>query len=206
MQIRFTVATAIALTASLAHADYVGHVRGLDGGNEVESLTVNAGDSFTGAVMLDGSAGTRSDFALLRLVFSVSNLEFESGWYDWSSPFTTGGVDDFSRPGIDTSGVITADTYLDPFAVGSIDVAFENVSDSFGQVFSTGLLLTFTLTVPETFDLGSFTIDFVPDTFADGASFVEATAGTGLTVNVIPAPASLLVAGFGGIAACRRRR
>lgn len=206
MQIRFAAATTIALTASMAHADYVGHVRGLDGGNQVESLTVNAGDSFTGAVMLDGDAGTRSDFALLRLVFSVSNLEYDTGWYNWSDPFTTGGVDDFSRPGSDTSGVITADTYLDPFAVGSIDVAFENVSDSFGEVFSTGMLLTFTLTVPETFELGSFTIDFAPDTFTDGASFVEATAGTGLTVNVIPAPASMLVAAFGGIAVVRRRR
>jgi len=197
----------VALAAAApAQADYVGSVVGLVGENQFNSITVNTGDSFSGAVLLDGETGTQADFALFRLVFSVSNLEYDTGWYDWSSPFTTGGIDDFSSPSFDSSGIINADTFGDPFHAGDIDVAFENVSDSFGEYFTTGSILTFTLTVPETFELGAFTIDFAPDTFTDGATFVDATAGSGLTVTVVPAPATAVLAGLGGLVMARRRR
>ncbi len=192
--------------ATPASADYVGSVVGLDGDTQSSSLTINAGDSFSGAVLLDGSAGTRADFALFRLVFSVSNLEYDTGWYDWSTPFTTGGTDDYSSPSLNSSGTIDVDTFSDPFHSGDIDVAFENVSDSFGEYFTTGTILTFTLTIPETFDLGSFTIDFSSDTFTDGASIVNATTGSGLLVNVVPAPTTAALAGIAGLVATRRRR
>lgn len=205
MKIAAGLVVALAAAAP-ASADYVGSVVGLVGDTQFDSLTVNTGDSFSGAVLLDGPAGTQADFALFRLVFSVSNLEYDTGWYDWSSPFTTDGIDDFSSPSFDSSGVIDADTFGDPFHAGDIDVAFENVSDSFGEYFTTGTILTFTLTVPETFELGSFTIDFAPDTFTEGASFVDATAGSGLTVNVIPAPSTAMLAALGGLAMTRRRR
>lgn len=194
------------LIAAPVSAAYVGSVVGLNGGSQFDSITVNTGDSFRGAVLLDGSAGTKADFALFRLSFSVPNLEYSAGWYDWSAPFTTGGIDDFSSPGPDASGVIDSETFNDPFASGDIDVVFENVSDGFGEYFASGTILTFTLTVPETFELGSFSIDFAPDTFTDGASFVDATAGSGLTVNVVPAPASAFAAGLAGLAFARRRR
>ena len=203
------IATGLAVVlpvATTASAEYVGSVVGLDNESEVTSLTVATGESFTGAIKLDGPGSMKADFALFRLVFSVSNLEYDTGWYDWSTPFTTGGVDDFSSPGFDSSGVIDGDTFIDPFHAGDIDVAFENVSDSFGEYFTTGTILTFTLAVPETFELGSFTIDFAPDTFTDGASFVDARAGGGLTVTVVPAPATAAVAGLGGLAMVRRRR
>lgn len=199
-------AVAVSVLAGSANADYVGSVFGLFNGSQVSSLDVAAGDSFSGVVVLDADPGTRSDFALFRLVFSVPNLEYASGWFTWSTPFTTGGIDDFSTPGHDESGVITAATLNDPFSPGSIDVAFENLSDSFGAFFTTGTILTFTLTVPETFELGSFTIEFAPDTFTDGVSLVDATAGSGLTVNVIPAPATGVLAGLGGLLIIRRRR
>lgn len=205
MKLNACLVVAVAASASV-QAQYVGSVFGLVAGNQFNSITVTAGDSFSGAVVLDATTATHADFALFSLLLSVENLEYSAGWYSWSSPFTTGGVDDFSRPGHDESGLITADTYNDPFAPGMIDVAFENVSDSFGAVFTTGTILTFTLTVPEFFDLGSFTVDFAPDTFTDGASLVEATAGTGLMVTVIPAPATGLIACLGGMALTRRRR
>tara|TARA_R110000744_G_scaffold343773_2_gene449002 strand:+ start:29321 stop:29935 length:615 start_codon:yes stop_codon:yes gene_type:complete len=195
----------VLVMASTANAGYIGSVVGLVGDDEVSSLTINAGDSFTGAVMLDG-AGTRSDFALFRLLSSASNLEYSAGWYEWSTPFTTGGIDDYSSPGPNESGVIDEDTYSDPFAPGEIDVVFENLTDTFGDYFGTGMILTFTLIVPDTFAEGSFTLDFASDTFTDGASFVDAESGQGLTVNVIPSPASTsLMALFGVLAVSRRR-
>ena len=111
-----TIATGLAVALSVAttaSAEYVGSVIGLDQESEVASLTVAAGESFTGAIKLDGPGSMKADFALFRLVFSVSNLEYDTGWYDWSTPFTTGGVDDYSSPGFDSSGVIDGDTAVE---------------------------------------------------------------------------------------------
>jgi len=191
--------------ATTANAGYIGSVVGLVADEQVSSLTINAGESFSGAVMLNG-AGTQSDFALFRLVSSASNLEYSAGWYEWSTPFTTGGIDDFSSPGPNESGVIDEDTYSDPFAPGEIDVVFENLTDTFGDYFGTGMILSFTLIVPETFAEGSFTLEFAPDTFTDGASFVDAQSGQGLTVNVVPSPATTSLIALGGMLWVSRRR
>lgn len=195
----------VLVIASTANAGYIGNVVGLIGDEQVSSLSINAGDSFSGAVILDG-AETRSDFALFRLVSSASNLEYSAGWYEWSSPFTTGGIDDFSSPGPGASGVIDEDTYSDPFAPGAVDVVFENLTDTFGDYFGTGMLLSFTLTVPESFFEDSFTLDFASDTFTDGASFVDAESGQGLTVNVVPSPATTSLIALGGMLWVSRRR
>ncbi|MEQ9207052.1 MAG: hypothetical protein RLN78_06770 [Phycisphaerales bacterium] len=195
----------VLLLASTANAGYIGNVVGLDGDEQVSSLSITAGDSFSGAVMLDG-AGTRSDFALFRLVSSASNLGYSAGWYEWSTPFTTGGIDDFSSPSLGESGVIDENTYSDPLAPGEVDVVFENLTDTFGDYFSTGMILTFTLIVPETFGEGSFTLDFAPDTFTDGASIVSAESGQQLTVNVVPSPSATSLIAFSCLAMSSRRR
>lgn len=199
--------TAILLvTLSPASAGYVGSVVGLTDDGQASSLIVNTGQSLNGAVVLDGSTGTRADFAMFRLVFSVTGLEYSPGWYDWSSPFTTGGSDDFSSPGHASSGVIDVNTFHDPFAPDEIDVVFENLTDQFGQTFSMGSILSFTLTVPLDFAIGSFTIAFASDTFANGTNQVQASVGSILTVNVVPTPSAGMAVCVAGLAFGRRRR
>lgn len=200
------IVTGIAVSVSVANADYVGNVVGIEGLSQVDTLIVTPGESFTGAVVLEGDLGTQSDFALFRVLFSKPGLEYSPGWYEWSSPYTTGGVDDFSTPGPNASGVIESSSYLDPFAPDDIDVAFENVTDSFGEFFGTGTLLTFELTVPVFFEPGELSIQFVPDTFTDGAFPVVASIGSALTVIVVPAPGTALVLAAGGLLGTRRRR
>ncbi len=204
--LRATLAWAvIAPTASLG--SYIGSVVGVGpGGVETPSLTVNPGESFSAVVVLDGDLGTQSDSAIFRLVFSVEGVAIASGWSNWTSPYLTGGLDDFSSPTSGAAGLITASSYADPLDVGATDVYFENLTKSAGAFFSTGTLISLSFTVPAALEsIGSFTISFVPDTFTNGASFVDATAGAALTVNVLPAP-GVSHCGVLAWAASRRRR
>lgn len=204
----FSFALNMVLACGVASAGYVGSVVGLsEGGQQADTLTVSAGDVFTAGVLLESSDNAKNDSAIFRLAFSVANLEHDAGWYEWGDSYTTGGIDDRSRPGSDESGVITSATHLDPFDPDAVDVYFENLTDNFGQYFSTGLLLTFTLRVPqELIDVGSFTIGFIPDTLTDGASIVDTSAGGSLVVNVIPAPSTLVSIAAVGLCSRRRRR
>lgn len=199
---------AVGSMASAASAGYIGSVVSIgQGGVETPSLDVLPGGSFSAALVLTGDTADRNDSAVFRIVFSFEGLAISSGWAQWSTPYQTGGIDDFSNPAHDASGLITSSTHNDPVAVGATDVYFENVSKTAGSFFTSGTLLTLTFAVPEALaNVGSFTISFAPDTFTNGASFVNAAAGESLTVNVIPAPAGLLVLGSACFAAGRRRR
>jgi hypothetical protein len=204
--------SAVGMTSLNAQAAYVGSVVGFPPGAPItlgtagqSSLTLNPGETFSGAVLLQGSPGDRFDFALFRLVFSEPGLSFSSGWSQWSSPFTTGGLDDFSTPRSNSAGIIDANSYLDVLAPGVFDVSFENLTDNFGDYFFTGMLVSFTLTVPSNFQPSTFTVAFVPEIFSDGIEMVGVSAGSSLSVTVVPAPTGcvLLLAGAVGV---RRRR
>jgi hypothetical protein len=205
--------SAVGLTALNAQAAHVGSVVGFPPGAPItlgtggqSSLTLNPGETFSGAVLLQASPGDRFDFALFRLVFSEPGLSFSSGWSQWSSPFTTGGLDDFSTPSSNSAGIIDANSYLDVLAPGVVDVSFENLTDNFGDYFFTGMLVSFTLTVPSDFQPSAFTVAFAPEIFSDGTETVAVSAGSSLAVTVVPAPASALAMLIAACGMSRRRR
>lgn len=212
MRILFAIVV-IACAPLSAQASYVGSVLGGPSGSAANSstgfqsaITVQPGDSFSGAVVLEGTPGTRCDFALFKLVFTEPGLTYSAGWSQWTPPFTSGGFDDFSTPSSSSSGLITASTFNDVLAPGVIDVSFENLTDNFGDYFFAGTIVNFTLSLPADFTPRSFVVSFVPDTFADGAIDVTATAGSPLHVSVVPAPGTELAMGIAAIVTFRRRR
>jgi hypothetical protein len=205
--------SAVGLTALNAHASFIGSVVGYPPGTPItgsigaqSSLTVARGDTFSGAVLLQASPGSRIDFSLFRLVFSEPGLSYSSGWSQWASPFTRGGLDDFSTPSWNSSGIIGANSHIDVFSPGVVDIAFENLTDNFGDYFYTGLLVSFTLSVPSDFQPGAITVSFVPETFSDGAETVVVSVGSSLAVTVVPTPASGFAVLLGALVTFRRRR
>lgn len=203
----FAIVLASALPVS---AGYVVDVLGTAGvGIPSSSIEIQPGGSFEGQVDLLAPMGIQLDSVVLRLDFDVEGLRFESGWFEWSTPFTTGGVDDFSVPAANAFGVIDQDTFADALSPSSIDTSFENLTDEFGDFFTTGTLISFTLSVPIDALPGTvYTISPVPDTFTNGASFVEAVAGSALSVNVVPEPTTLtlLLGGLCMLFGLRRQR
>lgn len=204
--------SAVGLTAFNAQAAYVGSVVGFPPGTSItlgaggqSNLTLNRGDTFSGAVLLQASPGDQFDFALFRLVFSEPGLSFASGWSQWSSPFTTGGLDDFSTPSSNSAGIIDANSYLDVLAPGVVDVSFENLTDNFGDYFFNGMVVSFALTVPSDFQPSAFTVAFAPEIFTDGTETVAASVGSSLAVTVVPAPAGCVVLLAGAVGLRRRR-
>lgn len=196
------------VAAANAHAAYIGDVVGFASGSgePISSLAVAPGETISGGVLLHASLASRCDFALFRLEFSVSGLEHAPGWFQWSSPFTTSGLDDFSEPSSVSSGVIDPDSYIDLFATDAIDVSFENLTDEFGEYFDSGIILTFTLRVPMDFQAGEVEIAFIPDSFADGVQSVSATSGVPLTVTVVPSSGATATGLLTLGALARRRR
>jgi hypothetical protein len=108
--------------------------------------------------------------------------------YAWAAPYTTGTTDDKSIP--KTLPIpILSETYVAPFAdAGTADVYFENfaISDN----FTTGTLLTMTLSVPGGFGYGPITVSALPDTFDDGEANIV-TAGQSATIAVVPEPTAV---------------
>lgn len=198
----------VAVAAANAHAAFIGDVVGFAGGagEPLSSLTVAPGETISGAVFLDASLGTRCDFALFKLEFSVAGLEHAPRWFQWSSPFTTGGLDDFSAPNSTSGGVINPDSYVDLLEPDAVDLKFENLTDEFGQYFEGGIILTFGLLVPSGFEPGDVTISFIPDSFADGVQPIAALAGMPLTLTVVPSPAATAAGLLACSALVRRRR
>jgi len=183
-------ACAIGFGAVSASAAYVGSVVGLGPGDvPTDTLSLAPGESFNAQVVLTGDVGDKNDSAVFRLVFSQPGLEFASGWLQWGAPYTTGGLDDFSSPSATTSGTIDVATHTDVVHPFDVDASFENLTDNFGDYFTTGALVSFSLAVPVGFAPGPVTIQFVPESFTAGASIVEVDAGAALTINVIPSPA-----------------
>jgi hypothetical protein len=205
MKLHLALAAAAALPA-LATAQYSARVVGLGPGDaDVPALTLNPGDSFSGAVVLTGPSGIRNDSAVFRLVFTAAGLEFGPNWYQWAAPYVTAGPDDLTSPGIGAGGVLSAGTLLDPLNPGTVDVGFENITPNFGDYFFTGRLIRFTLRVPMSAAPGSMQISFADGGFTNGASAVSVTPAAALTLTIIPAPASTLACAL-GLAALRRRR
>ncbi|HNO80224.1 MAG TPA: hypothetical protein PKN33_19425 [Phycisphaerae bacterium] len=203
------LAVVIVLGLSIqASATYTVDILGESNGSGMtSSIEVAPGDRFSGFVNLSAATATQSDSAIIRLVFDNPGLIYNSNWFAWSSPYTTGGIDDFSVPDSTGSGVIDVNTFTDGLAPTDIDIRFENLTDNFGDFFETGTLISFELTVPaSTLPGSSYTISPVPDTFTDGASFVDAVAGDSLTVNVIPEPATSVMACVLSIAVLARRK
>jgi len=182
--------------AGTASAQIVGDIVGiLPGDTQTSTLSVNAGDAFTGGVLISTTVSNLEFDTIGFFLTGLDGLEFGPDWFTWSAPFVTGGIDDVSNPAAEASGIFSSDAF------------FSNLTPNSGDVFSEGILVTFTLTIPETFLVGtSFDIGFVGDEASDGFSLFDFETGSPLTVTVVPAPATAVLAGLGGLAMTRRRR
>ncbi|MDX2017588.1 MAG: hypothetical protein SFY95_08130 [Planctomycetota bacterium] len=206
MKTLLAFAAASVLPASVL-AQYSARVVGLGPGDSTSAaLTLGPGDVFSAAVLLAGPSNIRHDSAVFRLVFSQSGLLYSPNWYQWAAPYVTGGPDDLSSPSRAASGILSASTHLDPIHPGQVDLAFENLTPNFGDYFFTGELLRLTLRVAPDATPGSIQISFADGSFTNGASSVSVAPVAGLTLNIIPAPASSLTGALALTALARRRR
>lgn len=136
-----------------------------------------------------------STSAIFEVAFSKDGLQYNS--YSWWSPYSTGGIDDWSDPSVRT-GLLNTNDLL------SGNIYFENYVDS-GE-FRTGLILSLTLTIPSDFPLGDVFISAVPDTFeGDLAVPIPTRQGRDFLLQV-PEPATISLLILGGLAMIRRRR
>lgn len=193
------IAAVMSLPTTVA-AQYTASVVGFWPDNTpVAALTLNPGDTFSGAVVLSGPANTRNDSAVFRLVFSEPGLVYGPGWYQWGAPYVTNGPDDFTLPGPLSSGVLGPGSYNDPAHPGQTDAGFENVTPNFGDYFLTGQLVRFTLQVPANSSATVIEIAFANGSFTNGAQSVGVANGASLLITVVPSPATA-VAGVLGLA------
>jgi hypothetical protein len=147
------------------------------------------------------------DSAIFRVVFSKPGLVYNG--YDWQAPYLkygeNGSTDDDSDPIItDLPIMLDADILSGVgYPAGVVDVELSNAAD---DNFSTGLLATLSIEVPESWGNlpDSIIIDVIPDTFADGFSVIPTTSGPSFTVN-IPEPASLSLVALGSLCLWRRK-
>jgi hypothetical protein len=201
------IAAGVSSMVSPASASYT--LSALSAGASTVSLA--PGDSFTLSISLMGDVDDVHTSAIFRTVFSASGLTLLG--YSWSAPYITGGVFDDSTPSASSLPLfLTAETLQGSgYPVDTIDIEFSNVTGDTSApppAFASGTLLTLMLQLDSnSANLPSeIIIDLLPDTFANGFTPVEVTAGQAFEVVVVPAPATALFALIATAAISRRRR
>ncbi len=176
------------------------------------SLDVAAGQSFTLDVVLTSDAADQHNSSIFGLLFSSGGLVLEG--FEWSSPYVTGGLFDFSKPAWNQFPLaLGPDTLSGPgYDPNAVDIELSNITGVLGQpvqYFGTGVLATLLFTVPSDWSGPSqVVISALPDTFAKGFTVIDTQAGDDFVLNiVVPGPAGLLVlVGVVGIGRRSRRR
>ena len=203
--IRSTAAASVCVLAAHANAGFIPSLIS-DAGTPV--VTAQPGGTFSINLEFTTTPGGADGFdaAVFRMLFSSGGLAYNAGWYQWGAPFETGGLDDFSSPADTATGVLDANTHIDLTDPGAVDLAFENLTPTFGDRFTSGTLLTLTFTVPIAYaGPDTITVEFIPETFADGVNIID-VPNTEIFTIFIPAPSTALCFAFGAACMHRRRR
>jgi hypothetical protein len=169
------------------------------------SITVAPGGSFSLDMVLTSDGADSHNSSLWSVTFSEPGLTYQS--YDWQLPYVDGTSSDDSNPhATDLPTTITAASLNGP--PGVVDIELTNRTPVAAPLFTTGNLITLSLTVPLTYSgSGTVLINVVPDTFANGFDDIQTTAGQQFTLNVsVPEPATAGVLLLGGALLAGRRR
>lgn len=198
-----TVCVGFASSSALAVPDYTMSL--LSGG--ANSATVDPGQSLSVDLVLATSDGAMHDGNDLNISFSRDGLVLTS--WDWASPeFVSGGASDFTRiaPSPAPSGASLRSS-LPQALTSTFGIGFGANTDAFGSLFGTGTLISFGLTVPDSYEPGDVMMD-VSGTFTDFVNFTDpqGTSTGPFTLHITPEPATLMLLGIGGLAVLRRRR
>ena len=119
------VLAAVGQLGTPASAGYIAHVESIDGS---DAINVLAGEAFGIRLRLEPTgSGAEIDAAVLRLMFDREGLATTSAWYEWATPFVTGGSDDFSVPGFLSATSIDGTAYADPLDPEAVDLYFSVV-------------------------------------------------------------------------------
>ncbi|MEM7621784.1 MAG: hypothetical protein AAF235_01110 [Planctomycetota bacterium] len=188
-------------------------VLGVSGLGGEETITVMPGETFSFQVTLTTPNAEQFDTAVFRLSFTEPGLVYGADWYDWQAPFADGGTFDFTEPPPSAGSVITVDTFTDAVDPLAIDVRFENLLETFGDLAGGGHLATATFTVPLDFPVpaGGETTLFVralPELFFNGVEteVLDVEEGAFLRLVVVPAPGAFSLAAVAAAICARRRR
>ncbi len=150
------------------------------------ALSLIQGSQFDLDMVLTSDIGDASDAIEFHAMFSQPGIILTD--YSWGSPFVTGGIDDYSEPGLGALPVaIDANSYMDApgFDTGAIDVMFENFIP-IDPAFTEGTVVTLSLEIPCDFVLGDLTITAVPGFFVSNGNDIPTTGGI-LTIDVTKA-------------------
>ena len=151
---------------------------------------------------------TWHDGADLLVSLSRSGLELTS--WDWASPqYLSGGPYDFtriaSRPAPSGGDLRNS---LPQAITSTYGIGFSAETANFGDFFGTGTLLSFGLTVPDSYETNVDVVMDVSGSFHDSATlwtWIGVSTGP-FTLHITPEPATLMLLGIGGLAVLRRRR
>ena len=199
------VGVCVGLTSSGVHADYLMTLQ--DQATGLTSADVPQGGTITLDLMLASEDPTdMHDGCALLISFDQAGLDFNS--WDWNAiAYATGSPDDFTRMALDPAPSGGALLGSLPAPLTDYGILF-GANTRIGELFGTGTVVSFELGVPSDFGLGSTMIDVVYDFFSGWPwpPYLYGTSTGPFALNVTPEPATLMLLGFGGLAAMRRRR
>ena len=176
------------------------------------SASVAKGSLVSIDFVLTSTGSDVNNSAIFQVNLSAPSLVEQS--YVWATPYTTGTTNDDSTPNSAAKGggraqtptAVTATTFNGPVA-NAVDLEFNNFLDT--GTFGTGKLVTMVLQVPAAYSgTTPITVTAIPDTFANGFTAINTTAGPAFTINVVPEPGTIGLLGVvaGGLLARRRTR